>query len=306
MPLDTKKNAENFIKIVNPVKAIFVKYEYWYHFINTLYSHSIPTYIVSAKFYPNQHFFKFYGFWFRKILRKITYFFVQDDESKTLLNSIGIVNIIISGDTRFDRVYDILNNKKNIPLIDKFKNKNQILIAGSTWLKDEVLIVNFINQNQNNNIKYIIVPHEINQDRIDFLIKEIKTKTIRYSNLNEDNIKEANVIIVDSIGLLSSLYQYGDIAYIGGGFGKGIHNILEPAVFGLPIIFGTNYFRFKEAKDLVRKKGAFVIHNQTEFNNTINSLISENEKMSQAGNICKEYVAENIGATNKILEYIYN
>ncbi|MDP4267165.1 MAG: glycosyltransferase N-terminal domain-containing protein [Bacteroidota bacterium] len=301
LPIDTKENAKQFIELINPEKVFFIKYEYWYHFLHELYLRKIPVYIISAKFRTEQHFFKFYGIWFRKMLHFITHFFVQDEESKDLLISIGILNVTVTGDTRFDRVKEVMDSNMDFNQIRNFKKNYPVFIAGSTWLKDEALIINYINES-NNSLKYIIAPHEINPDRIDFLIKQIKKKAIKYSELGNENVEEFDVIIVDTIGILAYLYKYGDIAYIGGGFGKGIHNILEAAAFGLPLMFGYNYTRFKEAKDMVRLNGAFSVHTQEDFCKKLNDFTSDKQLLINTGKICKEYVANNVGATMKILE----
>ena len=300
LPLDTKKNAKQFISIVNPKLVYFIKYEFWFNYINELYNKQIPIFIVSANFRNDQHFFKWYGSWFRKQLQKITYFFVQNEYSLFLLNGIDVKNVIVSGDTRFDRVYEITKEEKAVPIIEEFCNNAKVLIAGSTWPEDEEIILKNFNT-QAENYKLIIAPHEVHPERIEALINSNSEKMIRYSEINENNALENRILIIDSIGILSHIYKYGSIAIIGGGFGKGIHNILEAATFGLPIIFGPTYQKFQEAKDLIELKGAVSISNYEEYSCALsNFLIPEN--MKTAGTISRNYVANKVGATKMILE----
>lgn len=301
LPIDTKKNAAKFIKAVNPKIVFFVKYEFWYHYLNILNKKNIPVYIFSAIFRKNQLFFKSYGSFYRKMLQKFNFLFVQNIESKKLLNSINITNVEITGDTRFDRVYSIASQAKDIPIINAFKQDKKIIIAGSTWKPDEELLIQFINSEKKDELKYIIAPHEIFIENIERIEKSINKKVIRYSQANEQNVLDAQVIIIDNIGLLSSLYKYGDIAYIGGGFGKGIHNVLEAATFGLPLVFGTNYHQFNEAVQLINLKAAFVVNNFFDLNKILNSLLTNEKNLQKAGEISKNYVVSNLGATSRIL-----
>ena len=241
LPLDTKFNAKNFVEIINPIKVIFIKYDFWFNYISEVYNKGISLYFISSIFRKDQIFLKFY--WLAKQLKKVTHFFVQDDISRALLRSIGINNVTVSGDSRFDTVIKRSNSSKGNFVISDLVKGLPTIIFGSTWSKDEDIISRFIKNNSQYN--YIIAPHEIENDKIISLQK--KTGALLYSRLEKNSIKSSNIIIIDNIGLLSSIYQYADIAYVGGGFGKGIHNILEPASYGLPIIFGPNYFKFKEA-----------------------------------------------------------
>ena len=242
LPLDTPVNAKLFLDIVKPEAVFFVKYEFWYFFLREIGKRNIPLYLVSGIFRKNQRFFKSYGIKSKKMLRWFTHFFVQNEESKQLLNSINLKNVSVTGDTRFDRVYKIAQQSKYLPLIKKFAEKSPVIVAGSTWRPDEELIIEYFNYTKNP-FKIIIAPHEIHKENILRIIDSIKSdkKVLRYSEAQEDNIENADILIIDSIGILSSVYKYGTIAYIGGGFGKGIHNILEAATFGLPIVFGPNY-----------------------------------------------------------------
>ena len=305
LPIDNEKNAKEFIRLINPELAIFTKYEYWYYYFTELKNNRIPLFVISAIFRSKQPFFKWYGKLHREMLGCVTHFFVQNIESKTLLESLNIYNVTISGDTRFDRVAQNSDSPKLFPEIKEFCNHSNVCIAGSTWPDDESLIVELVKQYPD--WKFIVAPHEINNKRISSLEKSLAGNAIRCSDyklrkLEEQEVKklEIQVLIIDNIGMLSSLYQYGNIAYIGGGFGVGIHNILEAAAFGLPIIFGPNYQKFQEAKDLIDRGGAKSINNLMELQQAFGFLTSHPE----TGEVCKQYVKQKIGATEKILKII--
>ena len=300
LPLDTTNNATTFIEIIKPKYAVFTKYEYWFYFFRTLHQKHIPLYLISGIFRKNQAFFKCYGGFYRQMLSFITYFFVQNEESKTLLNSLGITQVSVNGDTRFDRVAENAKNKKELKEIEAFCGSSKVLVAGSTWPADEELL-NIIIESYPN-WKFISAPHEIAEANLQRLEEQLLGKTIRYSNLEVHKLTLPQVLIIDNIGLLSSLYAYGTIAYIGGGFGKGIHNTLEAAAFGLPVIFGPNYQKFQEAKDLIELKAGFSISNQAELNDCFKLLQSDTHK--EAGKQAKAYVDEHTGATAQILEKI--
>ena len=305
LPADTSKNAKALISLINPDFVIFIKYEFWMHYINELWDKQIPLYLVSANFRKEQLFFKWYGSFYRNILNKISYFFVQNDESKALLSTIGIKDVMSSGDTRFDRVYDIALSNKEIPFIANFCKDNMIFIAGSIYTKDAELIASLIMKNKDKKIKFIIAPHEIKAEDILEMIKSFNGKTIRYSQADEhDNNKDVKVLIIDSIGMLSQLYKYGKIAYIGGGFGKGIHNILEPAAFGMPIFFGPNYRKFNEAVELINSGCAYSIKSSEELNSLIFDLLSNEKKLEDLSLISKKFVEKNKGATERIIAKI--
>jgi 3-deoxy-D-manno-octulosonic-acid transferase len=303
LPLDTRRNALKFLSLVKPETVFFIKYEYWFHFLSHLQKMNVKIYLISGIFRPGQVFFKWYGKWFREILRSFHHLFVQDNESAGLLKSIGFENVTICRDTRFDRVYSIAQKAIEFPLIRSFTNGKMTLIAGSTWPPDETIIVRFINENKLP-VKYIIAPHEIHEHGITQLQESILRKTVRYTSLDESEIKEADVLIIDTIGILSSVYQYGSMAYIGGGFGKGIHNILEAATFGLPIIFGPNFQKFHEANDLIKLNGAFSIKNLGDFNRIINTFIANHQAFKTAGENSREYVRSNLGATDIITKFV--
>ncbi|MBI9068045.1 MAG: 3-deoxy-D-manno-octulosonic acid transferase [Salinivirgaceae bacterium] len=299
LPVDTKQNAKQFLEIVNPTIAFFVKYEYWFHYLKQLNNKKIPTYIFSAIFRENQLFFKPQGKWYRKMLSFFKVLYVQNDRSKELLKTIGIQNVVIAGDTRFDRVFDISQQKKDLPLIEKFAQNSKVIVAGSTWEKDEELISDYIEAHKE--IKWIIAPHEIHESHIEKIEKLLKNKCLRYSGATQDNILSVNVLIIDSIGLLSSLFKFGHVAYIGGGFGSGIHNTLEAATYGIPVLFGPNYKNFQEACDLIEKNAGFSINNSSEFISALNSLFTDEILRNEAGNAAINYVNSMRGGTKIIL-----
>jgi 3-deoxy-D-manno-octulosonic-acid transferase len=300
LPLDTPGNAKRFIEIVKPKAAFFVKYEFWFNYLNELKGSNIPTYLVSGVFREDHYFFKSTGGWFRKQLSSFTYFFLQSEASRELLHSIGYTNALVSGDTRFDRVLEISKNVRAFDLVKKFIADGKIIVAGSTWKEDEKLISD--SGILASGYKIIIAPHEIDEAHIQSIEAQFSACQ-RYSNANEANIKTARVLIIDNIGMLSSLYQYGSIAFIGGGFGKGIHNILEAAAFGMPVIFGPNYQKFAEAKELITLGGAFPVKDAAELEKTM-MLLKDGQVLRTAAQISKMYVQGKAGATEKILKFI--
>jgi 3-deoxy-D-manno-octulosonic-acid transferase len=306
LPLDTKRNAQTFLDIVKPEKAFFVKYEFWYFYISELKRKNIPLYIVSAIFRENQQFFKNtpWGKWYRNILFKVEHLFVQNEKSGELLKSIGHYNFTVTGDTRFDRVAAIAADSKKLPIVEKFKGNSLLIVAGSTWKPDEDMLAEFINQSVNT--KFIIAPHEVSSANIHRIHQLLKKPAVSFSKINEPEIDKYDVLIIDSIGLLSSVYRYGKISYIGGGFGVGIHNILEAATFGLPVIFGPNYKKFKEAVDLISEGGSFSISSSGELRQTLDSLINDENIYQNSSKICSSYVAKNVGSTKHIINKVFN
>ena len=303
LPLDFKKNAKKFIELTNPYLVFFIKYEFWFYYLKILKEKNIPVYLISGIFREDQIFFKNYGKWFANILRNFTHIFVQNKISLKLLEKIKIKNVTIAGDTRFDRVADIVKINKNFDLIEKFKDNKKILIAGSTWKEDEEILIKYIN-NTKKKLKFIIAPHEIHKENINRILKKIKISKIAYSQANEKNIKNKNVLIIDNIGMLSSIYKYGEISYVGGAFGKGLHNILEPATFGMAIFFGIKYKKFQEAIDLINLKAAFSIKNFENFEKKINEILENKNLLEESSRISKNYIIENLGGTKKILKKI--
>ncbi|MBI5541862.1 MAG: 3-deoxy-D-manno-octulosonic acid transferase [Bacteroidia bacterium] len=303
LPLDTRSNVRRFLNIVKPLKVIFVKYEFWQIFLKELHKNNIPVYLISAIFRKEQLFFKWYGGWYKKLLDYFTHIFVQNEESFNLLNSINIMHTSVAGDTRFDRVYEIASNAKLIKEASVFSEGHKIIIIGSAWPKDEEVLVPYINKSSSE-IKFIIAPHEISESGLIKTEERILISVVRFSKASESDLKTARVLLVDNVGMLSSLYKYGNIAYIGGGFGKGIHNILEAAVFGLPVLFGSNYHKFSEAVDLIKEKGAFSINSNSELEQHFNKLLNDNSYCKKTSDISKRFVENRIGATKKIIEFI--
>ncbi|MEA3479788.1 MAG: glycosyltransferase N-terminal domain-containing protein [Bacteroidota bacterium] len=303
LPIDTKHNAKTFLEILNPCLAIFVKYEFWFNYINGMAAQDIPVVVISANFRKDQHFFKWYGGWFRKGLGKINTIFVQRDDSKELLGSIGYEAVFVSGDTRFDRVASIVSAAEEINPVMQFKDGKTLLLAGSTWPKDEEIIMS-VYPGLKDTMKLVLVPHEVHEERIRHLCGQLNFPFIKFSEVKDLQDHDAGILIIDSIGLLSRLYRYADISYIGGGFGVGIHNILEAAAFGKPVIFGPNYHKFKEAVELVDRGGAFSIENAAQLEDKITSLIKDEKGYQKAAEISSSYVLQNQGATTTILEQL--
>ena len=306
LPVDNKSNARMLINLVNPEIVFFIKYEFWFHYIKELKKKNIPLYLVSAIFRENQLFFQNspWGKWYRKMLFDFEHFFVQDQQSVELLDNIGLKNATKAGDTRFDRVAAIARNGKVIPLVEIFKNNQQLLVAGSTWKPDEELLIEYIHAHPA--IKFIIAPHETKRANIDRLINLLKTPVVCYTEATDETVKNYQVMIVDTIGLLSSIYQYADLAYIGGGFGVGIHNTLEAAIFGMPIVFGPNYLKFNEATAMVKLQVAFSVNNYQQLNTVLESLLTDIEKRERIIVECTNFTNQNLGATQTIISKVFN
>lgn len=304
LPFDTKKNAKDFIEIVNPKIAVFVKYEFWCFMINELNCKNIPIYLVAGIFRENQFFFKKIAKFYLENIKKFTFFFLQDNNSKTILNRYNINNVCVCGDTRNDRVLQIASEVYENHYLEIFSKDKQIVVCGSTWRYDEKILVEYINK-YSEKLNFIIAPHELCEKNIKFLEVGIVSKTIRYSNIQNID-SQTTTIIIDNIGLLSKLYRYAKFAYIGGGFGRGIHNTLEAAVYNIPIIFGPNYKKFKEACHLVEINVAFPIKNFNDFEKIANKIFLETENYKQMQINIKEYFFKSVGATDFIYKYLYN
>lgn len=306
LPFDKKKNVKRFLDLAKPDIAIFVKYEFWYNFIHGLYLREIPVYLISAVFRPNQMFFKPWGNVFKKILHYYTQLFVQDNESKRLLKNKGLNNVTVMGDTRMDRVIKIKEDVLDLPNVDKLtttlKENEKVLIAGSTWPEDESLIINYFNKHAY--LKLIIAPHLIDEAHLKQIESKLKRPSIRYSQVADAKILDFDCLIIDNFGLLSSIYRYGKIAYIGGGFGAGIHNLPEAAVHGIPVIFGPNYKKFLEARELIKNGGGFTITNETDLNKILKNFVTSPEDLEIAGEKAAEYIYKSAGATQKIVDKI--
>ena len=305
LPLDSKANAKQFLDLVHPEKVFFIKYEFWPNYLYELKQRNIPTYLISGIFREKQVFFKWYGGFYRNALKTFNYFFVQNEKSKTLLQSIGFTNSKVSGDTRFDRVVAILEKDNFLDFIEQFKNNQTTIVIGSSWPKDEELLVNFINQAADN-VKFIIAPHNIKSEQIQNLQQSITKSSVLFSKKNNIDVSKCNVFIIDTIGILTKIYSYADIAYVGGGFGNpGVHNILEPATFGIPIVIGSNYSHFAEAIALVGLEGCISVKNQSELNEAFDLLLQNEDERYEKGHICSTFVQMNKGATNSILKSVF-
>ena len=306
LPLDTPKNAKNFINLLQPSVAIFIKYEFWPNYLFELKKKNIPTILVSGLFRKDQVFFKFYGGFMRRTLNSFSHFFVQDQLSKSLLKQLKISQVTVSGDTRFDRVSDQLSMNNKLDFIALFKQDLFCLVCGSTWPKDESILIHHIN-NFSNNTKFIIAPHDVNNLRIESLRKKLKVKTVLYSEREKYRISDYQVLIIDTVGLLTKVYSYADVAYVGGGIGmgaNGLHNILEAATFGVPIIIGENYTNFPEAKKLKELNGLFSVATPQEFIDIFNQLKTDASFCEKTGLISKNFIFNNRGATDIILNYL--
>lgn len=304
LPLDTISNAKQFIDLVHPEMAFFIKYEYWPNYLNELKKQQIKTYLISGILRENQAFFKWYGGFYRNALKTFEFFFVQNESSKKLLQSIGFNNVKISGDTRFDRVVSILERDNSLDFMEQFKDNKTTIVIGSSWSKDESLLVNYINQSSDD-VKFIIAPHNIKLEQIQELKNSITKEVILFSEKDNVDLSNYNVFIIDTIGILTKIYSYADIAYVGGGFGNpGVHNILEPATFGIPVIIGPNYSHFAEATALVNMEGCMSIQNQTQLNEAFDLLLHNEDERLEKGHICRTFVQMNKGATQTIMNHI--
>jgi 3-deoxy-D-manno-octulosonic-acid transferase len=304
LPNDTVRNAKRFIHTVQPKYIFFIKYEFWNNYIRQAYKEHIPFYSVSCIFSEEQFYFKWYGIWYRKQLNYVTHFFAQDEHSVKVLNQYGIFQASVTGDTRFDRVFEIVGKTKQIDVFSNVISSDKTIVAGSTWIEDEKLLSQLL---ANHNLKLIIAPHEVHQERIAEIRECFSVYApVLYSQLSTHrDIGNIRVIIIDVMGILSSLYGYGDIAYIGGGFGKGIHNILEAATYGKPIVFGVRYKKFREARDLIRLSAAFSVANHADLNTIVHKLYTTPQAITQAGMKAKQYVLNNIGACQRIYMFVF-
>ena len=304
LPLDTKKNAQEFLRLTHPELVFIIKYEYWPNYLAELKKQEVKTYLISGILRENQVFFKWYGGFYREALKTFEHFFVQNEKSKKLLESLNYSNVTVSGDTRFDRVAGILERDNSLDFVSNFKVDSQLIVVGSSWPKDEDNLLDFIN-NSPASAKFIIAPHNIKEDQILAFAERIKVQTILYSKMGSADLSTFKVLIVDTVGLLTKIYSYADIAYVGGGFGNpGIHNILEPATFGIPIVIGPNFSHFAEATELVEIGAALSINNATELNKILNKLLNDLELQKTLGNKASQYVQNNKGATETISKYL--
>jgi len=303
LPLDTYSNAKRFVSTVKPSVAVFVKYEFWFNYLQQLKNRNIPVYLVSAKFRADQHFFKWYGGWFRKWLKVYVKIFVQDADSEKLLAGIGVKNVEVSGDTRFDRVIAIAEQAKGNEMIEAFKGSSKLLICGSTWQEDEEAILSAFNniRQSGKDLKLLLVPHEIGEKHVKQLVEQFRA--VKYTSSSVDNVTKADVLVVDTMGMLSSLYRYGDIAYVGGGFGNdGVHNLPEAAVYGIPVVFGPVYHKYSEAIELLKLHGGFTISSEEELQKQLKRLLGDEQYCKWCGAAAKAYIYSGQGATARIIE----
>jgi 3-deoxy-D-manno-octulosonic-acid transferase len=303
LPADSRANATRFIELVNPEFVIFVKYEFWYNYIAVLHGKNIPLYLVSAIFRPGQHFFSWGGAFFRVMLGRFAKIFVQDQRSKDLLEAIGLENIFITGDTRFDRVARITATAGEIIQIGQFRGEEKLFLAGSSWRRDEEIITRYINSFPGK-MKWVFAPHEIDKPNIERLEKLLDVKHVRFSEYNSDSA-DARVMIIDNIGMLSSAYRYAYIAEVGGGFGSGIHNILEPACWGVPVLFGPNYKKYREAVELINEKGAITFDSYTKFSGMLDKLLDDEMFYLKYSKTAASYITKNTGATGRIMQELF-
>ncbi|WP_321478624.1 glycosyltransferase N-terminal domain-containing protein [uncultured Bacteroides sp.] len=302
LPFDKPRNVKKFLSIITPVMAFFIKYEFWKNYLDELNRNCIPVYSVSSIFRKDQVFFKWYGGTYRNVLRNFDHLFVQNETSKRFLARIGIDKTTVVGDTRFDRVLQIREEAKDLPLVSLFKEDSLTLVTGSSWAPDEDLFLEYFNNHPE--LKLIIAPHVIDENHLVEIISKLKRPYVRYTRADEQNVKKADCLIIDCFGLLSSIYRYGEIAYIGGGFGTGIHNTLEAAVYGVPVIFGPKYQKYMEAVQLIEAKGAFSIKDYIELEALLNKLLQDEMFLREAGTNAGYYVTSNAGATDRILSMI--
>ena len=305
LPLDTPKNAKRLVKLLHPECLILVKYEYWYNLLNRLFKKEIPVIVISAVIKEDNLFFRPIGSWFRKRIATINHFFVQDDDSKNLLESIGIEQATVSGDTRFDRVKEILASEPQLKFVEKFKGNSKLIVAGSTWPDDDEILVSFINEKLPDDWKVIFAPHNIHEKEIKSLVEKIQKKTAIYTQSDENQIENAQILIVNTIGVLTQIYAYSDISYVGGGFTKtGVHNTLEPAVFGVPVIFGPNYENYFEAIDLLETEGAVRFIDQYDFDTKMSELIENKTERKRRGKAASNYIQQKPNSTEFIINYL--
>lgn len=303
LPIDTSKNAKQFLNTLNLKLAIFVKYEVWPTFLNELKKGRIPIVLVSAIFTESQAYFKWYGSFMKNALRNFSHIFVQNESSRELLESIQIKNASISGDTRLDRVSEILDRNHSLSFMETFKQDEICLVAGSTWPEDEAILIDYINHSPKH-LKFVIAPHTIRKDKILGLAGAVTKKTAIYSHHVENNLRDCQVLIIDTIGMLTKIYSYADIAYVGGGFATGLHNTLEPAVYGIPVLIGPHYSGFKEAEDLVSLRGILPIKDKWSFGEQLKKLLDNQELLKRTGQINADYIAKNKGASIQIVDYL--
>ena len=302
LPIDTIRNARRFLRTVRPCMAFFIKYEFWYNYLHILKHRNVPVYSVSSIFREHQIFFRWYGKSYAGVLRCFTHFFVQNEKSKHLLHTIGIDKVDVVGDTRFDRVLQIKEKARQLPIVEAFKADKKVFVAGSSWAPDEDIFIPFMNECKD--WKMIIAPHVISEEHLKRIEEKCKGKTVRYTATTPEEAAQAQCLLIDCFGLLSSVYHYGEVAYVGGGFGVGIHNVLEAVVWNMPVLFGPNHQRFQEAQELIKAKGGFEITDSSSFACMMQQFMTQQEYLRLSGEAASNYVESKAGATHKILKQI--
>lgn len=303
LPFDTPLNARRFVRLVQPEKAFFIKYEFWHHYIDELHRAGVPVYSVSSIFRNDQIFFRPYGRGYARVLHHFNHFFVQNEASRRLLNSLGVTQVSVTGDTRFDRVIDIRNQAKSLPLAAALTGDSRTIVAGSTWPPDEEILIPYFNRHPE--LKLIIAPHEVNEERLRSIEQRLKRPALRYSQATPESSAQADCLIIDGYGLLSSLYRYATLAYVGGGFGVGIHNVPEAAVYGVPVFFGPNNQRFREARDLINEGGSFEVTSADDFQAQADRLLADEKALAKSGQAAGDYIRRNSGATEAIFREVH-
>ncbi len=303
LPFDTPLNARRFVRLVQPEKAFFIKYEFWHHYIDELHRAGVPVYSVSSIFRNDQIFFRPYGRGYARVLHHFNHFFVQNEASRRLLNSLGVTQVSVTGDTRFDRVIDIRNQAKSLPLAAALTGDSRTIVAGSTWPPDEEILIPYFNSHPE--LKLIIAPHEVNEERLRSIEQRLKRPALRYSQATPESSAQADCLIIDGYGLLSSLYRYATLAYVGGGFGVGIHNVPEAAVYGVPVFFGPNNQRFREARDLINEGGSFEVTSADDFQAQADRLLADERALAKSGQASGDYIRRNSGATEAIFREVH-
>jgi 3-deoxy-D-manno-octulosonic-acid transferase len=302
LPFDTPLNVARFLRLAHPCMAFFIKYEFWQNYLKGCNRHHIPVYSVSSIFRPSQVFFRWYGGRYYKVLTCITHFFVQNEQSRQLLASRGVTDVSLVGDTRFDRVLDICHQAKTLPIVKAFATDSPVFVAGSSWPPDEAIFIDYFNRHPE--WKVIIAPHVIDEGHLSEIIARLKRPVMRYSRATEALVAQADVLIIDCYGLLSSIYRYGQVAYVGGGFGVGIHSVPEAAVYGVPVIIGPNNQRFQEAQHLLKAGGCFEIHGYADFASLMDRFTADSQYLKVAGQRAGSYIASHSGATDAIFSAI--
>lgn len=299
LPIDTPLNARRFVKLVRPEAAYFIKYEFWRNYLDTLYRRGIPTYSVSSIFRPGQVFFRWYGRRYARVLHHLTHLYVQNESSRQLLRQIGVTQVTVVGDTRFDRVIDIRNAAKPLPLVERFAGCWKVLVAGSTWQPDEGLIIPYFNAHDT--LKLVLAPHVVSEEHLRQIESKLRRPAVRYSAATPKSVAEADCLIIDCYGLLSSIYRYATMAYVGGGFGVGIHNVPEAAVYGVPVIIGPNNQKFREARALIECGGCREVRDAADFEREMNTFLTDREELRRAGKAAGDYIRGGAGATAMIM-----